>query len=152
MVCEGISGGGGSNDYNVHSIEFYRIMAQAKADLNRDGKIDDAEKSIFDKEIKKFDVDGNEGLSDSDVNIYKSSVIFSDKELAEKEQRLNNFDGAILQKRCKILGFRQWAEEALQYLLDLAKNAPDETKFREKLDSFDGYFESYKNTYTDGQG
>ena len=52
MVCEGISGGGGSNDYNVHSIEFYRIMAQAKADLNRDGKIDDAEKSIFDKEIK----------------------------------------------------------------------------------------------------
>ena len=37
-------------------------------------------------------------------------------------------------------------------MLDLAKNEPDETKFREKLDSFDGYFESYKNTYTDGQG
>ena len=140
MVCDGRVGGSGNGGKDVHSIEFYKLMTQAKADLDKDGKIaGEKEQSIFNKEIKNFDVDGKEGLTEDDVSVFKSRHTFSP---SEKE---NLKSQGVMSKRVKILNFEGDIENTLQYLLDTAKK--DGKVDKDKLNDFDEYYKSYKETY-----
>ena len=63
-----------NNINSIYSTSFAKMMAQAKADANNDGKIDDNEKGIFDNYLKKFDLNSDKEISDSEVTKFFNSI------------------------------------------------------------------------------
>ena len=70
--------------FNIFSKEFFHLIALSKADINKDGKINDEEyennnrkineKSIFDAEYQKFDMDKDGDVDNEDVQLFKNSI------------------------------------------------------------------------------
>lgn len=69
---------------NIFSTNFFKQIAMAKSDVNKSGGIDDSvynsdgtsinEKSIFDEEFKKFDMNKDGVVDDNDIPLFKRSI------------------------------------------------------------------------------
>ena len=71
---------------SLYSLEYFNFLGLAHADKNKNGKIDDDEKSIFDEFMKQFDMNKNGKVEEDDVPLYRQSVEFTDDEKnAQKE-------------------------------------------------------------------
>ena len=129
---------------DIHSIQFYEIIAQSIADENGNGKIDTPdERSIFDNYMKKFDMNGDNKVDESDVVAYKESLSYTaqeKKQLKEIEnfgdidsknvKRLSKEDDDkfvemmtcdFLNKKIRIHGFEINVTRALKYLQIIGK-------------------------------
>lgn len=71
---------------SVHSELFYYKIALSKADLNKNGKIDEVEKSIFLQEMKKFDANNDGLINEEDYKINKESMLITEEERKLQQQ------------------------------------------------------------------
>ncbi|MBO7672609.1 hypothetical protein J6S88_04280 [bacterium] len=133
-----------SGEFDIHSLEFYKIMAQAKADLDKNGDVDtDEEQSIFNDYMARFERDGQAGITNEDVFIYRGEVTNTDEDRA-KEQRLmelnEHYDKLSIQDRIECVNLKRWyidkvnnmddfrsdAWNAIEYLYELAEKREQE--------------------------
>ncbi len=129
---------------DIHNIQFYEIIAQSFADKNGNGKIDTPkEKSIFDECMKKFDMNDDNKVDESDAAAYKESLSYNAQEKKQLKE-WENFDGLdskphnswsqedidkldemvtvdFLNKKIRIHSFEIDVTRALKYLKKLGK-------------------------------
>lgn len=116
-----------SND--VHNIEFYSYILQSKADKNKDGKIEgDFEISIFNNELKKFDMNNNGKIDEDDVIKFKNCLF---------PTNCNNIQD-LLNLNHKHIDFSAEGHGALAYLYELGKG-DDADKYSVLLVKFNQY-------------
>ena len=71
---------------SLYSLDYFNFLGLAHADKNKNGEIDDDEKSIFDEFLKQFDMNKNGKVEEDDVPLYRQSVEYTDNEIkAQKE-------------------------------------------------------------------
>lgn len=68
------------------SIEAFKLIATSVADKNNNGKIDDAERSVFENYMSQYDLNNDGKVDDLDVKLYNKSMTFTDEEIAAKEE------------------------------------------------------------------
>ena len=152
-----------NDKYDVHSIDFYKLMAQAHADKNEDGKIDGTEQAEYDNYMSVYDMDKNGVLNEADVQLKKEASIFTTREkryqyeleeyIKDNNLDLNNVsswskeqlkkytqlcEGANLPKVLDIDKFKKDCINTLSYLKNLGRK-----------NESDNYLQSYNNTYND---
>lgn len=77
---------------DVNSIEFFRLIAKSKADIDESGAIDsDEERSIFDTELQKYDVNSDGKLDTDDIDIIKEKLNLTIEE-KEKFEQIKKFN------------------------------------------------------------
>ena len=126
-----------SGEFDIHSLEFYKLMAQAKADLDKNGAVDtDEERSIFNDYMARFERDGQKGITNEDVFIYRGEVTNTDEDRA-KEQRqkeLNeHYKELSMQDRVELLDLLHWYNAKTERVLDFREDANDTLEYLNEL-------------------
>ena len=118
-----------SSNFDIHSLEFYKLMAQAKADLDKSGKVDtDEEQSIFDNYMQRFERDGKNGITQDDVFIYHQEVTESEDDKIKK-QRFDEldkrYDSLSFAEKSEYLDLIKWYNNKTKAMLDFTEDTLD---------------------------
>ncbi|MBO7672959.1 hypothetical protein J6S88_06075 [bacterium] len=149
---------------NIHSVSFYRMMAQAKADLDKNGEINgEEEQSLFNNYLQNFERDGKDGLTEEDVTLYSKEVTFTDEEKEAMRQmdeimakdQLTDEDKTTLLALSDKIDFNKKGKtnlfvvnviKTVMYLGELMKNG-NFTKTGLSVEDVEGYQNSYREQY-----
>ena len=152
-----------NDKYDIHSIDFYKLMAQAHADKNADGKIDASEQTEYDNYMSIYDMDKNGVFNENDVQLKKETSVFTTREkryqyeleeyIKDNNLDLNNVsgwskeqiekytklcEGANLIKTLDVNKFKKDCIDTLSYLKNTGRN-----------EEYNNYMQSYNKTYDD---
>lgn len=144
---------------NIHSVQFYDIIAKSRADGNRDGVIDRKEASLYNAWMEYFNRDNKPEITEEDVAVYRKEVTYTPEEkeilkqvnklmirddLTYDESRLlSELDDQIsLQKRHDVNSFSGKVLDAIDYLNELQENGN-----LEKLGISTNDIDAFKNAY-----
>ena len=158
--------------FDVFSMDFFKQIAMSKSDLNKDGIINETEydqdghkineKSIFDAEYKKFDMDKDGDVDNDDVELFKKSVGATpedearEAELKEFKEQHPNFDvktatqeeiaefkrlcpKSSLDQRSAKIDFLNDVRSSAIYMLEMLKKSGEDT-----VELWQGTYDKYK--------
>ncbi|MBO7672958.1 aldo/keto reductase [bacterium] len=147
----------------IHSVQFYEIIAKSKADGNHNGVIDKNEESLYNAWMQYFNRDSNPEITEEDVAIYRQEATYTDDEknilkeeyslmardnlTYEESRKLSELDDKIdLLKRHEVNSFSAKAETAIEYMRALeAAGKLDELGISAK--DIRAYEEAYEKEY-----
>lgn len=147
----------------IHSVQFYDIIAKSKADSNHDGVIDAKESKLYSAWMQYFNRDNNPEITEEDVSKYKAEVTYTDEEKdiikqintimsrdnlsQEDEKELSRLDDKIdIFKKHYVNKFSLNVDDAITYLKELEKNGHLE-ELGISADDIKAYEEAYQREY-----